>query len=77
MLDAFVIPKHSRRFVLLFSSLASASSSVAKKSCKKGTVKLHPSNAMVMRTLVPLANCCNFEEDYAASVRSVAPPERT
>ncbi|CAM9628181.1 unnamed protein product, partial [Laminaria digitata] len=41
----------------------------SKSSSKKDTMKLHPSNAMVVRTLVPLANCCNFEEDYAASVR--------
>lgn len=42
-----------------------------KKPPKKGRLKLHPANALVVQTLVPLSNCCNFEEDYAASARWV------
>ncbi|CAM9395772.1 unnamed protein product [Ectocarpus fasciculatus] len=40
-----------------------------KKSVKKDRLKLHPANAMVVQTLVPLSNCCSFEEDHAASAR--------
>lgn len=43
-----------------------------KNSVKKNRLKLHPANAMVVQTLVPLSNCCSFEEDHAASARSVA-----
>lgn len=41
------------------------------KSVKKGRVKLHPSNALVVQTLVTLSNCCNFDKDYSASARLV------
>eukprot|EP00903_Cladosiphon_okamuranus_P008244 g7936.t1 len=40
-----------------------------KKPAKKDRPKLHPANALVVQTLVPLSNCCNFEEDFAASAR--------
>ncbi|CAM9909254.1 unnamed protein product [Ectocarpus sp. 12 AP-2014] len=40
-----------------------------KKSVKKDRLKLHPANVMVVQTLVPLSNCCTFEEDHAASAR--------
>ncbi|CAM9294139.1 unnamed protein product [Scytosiphon promiscuus] len=36
---------------------------------KRGKAKLHPANALVVQTLVPLSNCCNFEEDHSASAR--------
>lgn len=41
------------------------------KPVKKDRVKLHPSNSMVVQTLVVLSNCCNFEEDHSASARLV------
>lgn len=47
-----------------------------KKPVKKDRPKLHPANALVVQTLVPLSNCCNFEEDFAASARSVVSTQR-
>ncbi|CAN0399479.1 unnamed protein product [Ascophyllum nodosum] len=43
--------------------------SSAPKKSKKLKLKLHPSNAMVVHTLVQLVNCCNFEKDYSTSAK--------
>ncbi|CAM9805203.1 unnamed protein product [Sphacelaria rigidula] len=40
-----------------------------KSMAKKGKLKLHPMHATVVQTLVPTANCCNYEEDFSGSAR--------
>lgn len=57
--------------MLTGSAAPAVAGSSKKKPPKKGRLKLHPANALVVQTLVPLSNCCNFEEDYAASARWV------